>query len=91
LAGQGLHGGQAADQRDGLETESEMLGMRREDCLRRAAQSLRDVACGVEENMPPDMLSIDLRSALDALGELTGETTREDIVDRIFAQFCVGK
>ncbi len=44
--------------------------MRREDCLRRAAQSLRDVACGVEENMPPDMLSIDLRSALDALGSL---------------------
>jgi tRNA modification GTPase len=41
--------------------------------------------------MPPDMVSIDLRAAMDALGELTGETTREDIVDRVFAQFCVGK
>ncbi|MDD2201266.1 MAG: tRNA uridine-5-carboxymethylaminomethyl(34) synthesis GTPase MnmE [Firmicutes bacterium] len=70
---------------------SELLGMRREDCLRRAASSLRDVARGVEEGMPPDMVSIDLRAAMDTLGELTGETTREDIVDRVFAQFCVGK
>jgi tRNA modification GTPase len=70
---------------------SELLGMRREDCLRRAAASLRDAARAVEEGMPPDMVSIDLRAAMDALGELTGETTREDIVDRVFAQFCVGK
>ncbi len=65
---------------------SELLGgMRREDCLRRAAASLRDAARAVEEGMPPDMVSIDLRAAMDALGgELTGgETTREDIVDRV--------
>ena len=40
---------------------------------------------------PPDMLSIDLRVAIDALGEIMGQTAREDIIDRIFEQFCVGK
>ncbi|HQL96283.1 MAG TPA: hypothetical protein PL005_16535, partial [Candidatus Hydrogenedentes bacterium] len=33
----------------------------------------------------------DLRAALHALGEITGETTPEDLLDRIFASFCIGK
>lgn len=86
-AGSGRSGNGIGPGREG----SELLAIRREDCLRRAALSLRDVSRGVEEGMPPDMVSIDLRAAMDALGELTGETTREDIVDRVFAQFCVGK
>lgn len=64
---------------------------RRADCLRRAALALDDVAHGADEGQPADMLSIDLRTALDALGELTGETAREEIIDLIFRQFCVGK
>ena len=39
----------------------------------------------------PEFLSIDLRDALAALGEITGETTAEDVLERIFASFCIGK
>jgi tRNA modification GTPase len=49
------------------------------------------VARAAGDGVPADMLSIDLRRAIDALGEITGETAREDIVDRIFEQFCIGK
>ena len=41
--------------------------------------------------MPLDFVSIDLRAALDALGEITGETATADLLDRIFAEFCIGK
>ena len=38
-----------------------------------------------------DFISIDLRSAWETLGELTGETVGEDIMQEIFAKFCIGK
>ena len=43
------------------------------------------------ELMPPDILSIDLTSAWTVLGEITGQTVTEDIVNNIFEKFCVGK
>ncbi|MCR4425819.1 MAG: tRNA uridine-5-carboxymethylaminomethyl(34) synthesis GTPase MnmE, partial [Firmicutes bacterium] len=64
---------------------------RRVDCLRRAEAALRDASAGAAAGMPLDILAIDLRNALDALGELMGETTREDVVDMIFERFCIGK
>lgn len=59
------------------------------DSLRRAEAALGQLL----ENYgaSPEFLSIDLRDALNALGEITGETTPEDILDRIFASFCIGK
>ena len=41
--------------------------------------------------MSVDFVSIDLRSAWEKLGEITGETVGEDIIDQIFSQFCIGK
>ena len=38
-----------------------------------------------------DFVVIDLRSAWEKLGEITGETVGEDIIDQIFSQFCIGK
>jgi tRNA modification GTPase len=38
-----------------------------------------------------EFIALDLRQALDALGEIVGETTTEDILDRVFSRFCVGK
>jgi tRNA modification GTPase len=43
------------------------------------------------DRLPPDLISIDLRGALDALGRITGETATEEIIHRIFHDFCVGK
>ena len=41
--------------------------------------------------LPLDLISVGLQGALEHLGEITGETVRENIIDRIFAQFCIGK
>ena len=41
--------------------------------------------------MPLDLISIDLKEALDYFSEITGEITSEDILDHIFKNFCVGK
>ncbi len=70
---------------------AQSFGTRIGDCMRRSAAALDDVARASGSGVPADMLSIDLRVALDALGEITGETAREDVVDRIFEQFCIGK
>jgi tRNA modification GTPase len=59
------------------------------DSLRRATAALSRLL----QNFPasPELLSIDLREALQALGEITGETTPDDILDAIFSAFCIGK
>jgi tRNA modification GTPase len=59
------------------------------DSLRRAAASLEQLLGHFDAS--PEFLSIDLREALNALGEITGETTPEDILDRVFSSFCIGK
>lgn len=54
------------------------------DALRRGLETTR-------RRLPPDFISIDLRAALDEVGKITGETVTEDIIHRIFQDFCVGK
>ena len=58
--------------------------------LRRANESLQKaiVAC---ESQPLDLIGIDVKEAWDSLGEITGETATEAIIEEIFAKFCVGK
>lgn len=46
---------------------------------------------GVRQELPPDLLAIELQTALDCLGDIVGETTTEDVLDMIFEQFCIGK
>jgi tRNA modification GTPase len=41
--------------------------------------------------MSQEFLALDIREALDHLGTITGETTREDILEEIFSTFCIGK
>jgi tRNA modification GTPase len=41
--------------------------------------------------MPADFVAIDLTTAISALGEITGETVTEDLLETIFSNFCVGK
>ena len=64
---------------------------RHQDALQRSKKALDDVITSLESDMPPDLVSVDLRISLAALGDIVGKTTTEDILDRIFSQFCVGK
>jgi tRNA modification GTPase len=64
---------------------------RHQDALRRATQHLQASLTTLEQGLPLDFVSIDLRTAYDALGEVTGEAPDEDLLDRIFSEFCIGK
>ena len=65
--------------------------VRQRSALKRALQSCKQVMAGLEGDVSPDLLAIDLQSALDNLGDIIGETTTEDVLDMIFDQFCIGK
>ena len=45
----------------------------------------------LEANLSFEFITLDVRGALEALGEIVGETTSEEVLDRIFDQFCIGK
>ena len=64
---------------------------REAEALRRALRHLREARETIKLNVGIDFVSIDLRSALEALGELTGETVGEEIINEIFSKFCIGK
>ena len=64
---------------------------RHQDALRRANEGLNYAIESLANTMPPELVAVDLRISLDALGDIVGKTTTEDILDRIFSQFCVGK
>ncbi len=64
---------------------------RHADALRRAGESLSAALTTLGQRDPLDFVAIDLRDALEALGEITGETATGDLLDAIFAQFCIGK
>ena len=58
---------------------------------RRALEAVRRALEGLEAGLTPDAVLTDAEEALEALGELTGRTAKEEIVSRIFSRFCVGK
>lgn len=64
---------------------------RQADALRRAGRSMTAARTALDEGIDLDCVTIDLMDAYRALGEITGETLTEDIVDRIFSKFCLGK
>ncbi len=51
----------------------------------------QQVEKGLAAGLPPDLLAIDLQAVLAFLGDIIGETTTDDVLDMIFAEFCLGK
>ena len=65
--------------------------VRHKDALKKGLEACRRVEKGMEVDVSPDLLAIDLQSALGYLGDIVGETTTEDVLDLIFERFCIGK
>lgn len=65
--------------------------IRQATALKKAQQYLKDCLNTIEMDMAEDFIVIDIRSAWEKLGEITGDTVDEDIIDQIFSQFCIGK
>jgi tRNA modification GTPase len=59
--------------------------------LKELSYSLRDIKAGLDNNIPSDLVALDIRRGLHFLGEITGEITSEDQLDYIFSKFCIGK
>ena len=69
-----------------------MLTNRRHfEALRRAREEIRHALRTLEEKREPELLAFDVKSALDCIGELTGQVTNQEILDTIFSSFCIGK
>jgi len=69
------------------------ISLRHEELLKRAKKALENALSYLkgEEFYSPEILMLDLREAGDALGEIIGEVTTEDILGQIFSTFCIGK
>ena len=79
-------------QREGDLSDGALPNKEREiEALRRAETHLAAAAETLAAGLGTDFVSIDLRAAYDALGEILGETVDTDLIDRIFSEFCIGK
>lgn len=67
------------------------ISNRHKECLIKCKNSLLKVIDGIEMFMPEDLLVIDLKDSYDSLMEITGESLDDDIIDKIFSEFCLGK
>ncbi len=75
-----------------IQTENTIVtNARHYTALQQVAQSLNDIYQGLNNNIPIDLLALDIRHCLHYLGEITGEVTNEDRLDYIFSKFCIGK
>jgi len=68
-----------------------LVNHRQHQALTDAATYLGRAQLGLAEGAFADLIAADLRGALDAIGAITGETTTDDLLDRIFSAFCIGK
>jgi len=68
-----------------------VANIRHKTALSQMRDNLSNAVKGLEERTSPEFIAFEIRSALEALGEIVGETTTEEILNRIFEQFCIGK
>lgn len=59
--------------------------------LKQAQEVIKEVNIGIENKEPIDMIEIDLKRIWELLGEITGETYQEELINQLFSQFCLGK
>jgi tRNA modification GTPase len=67
------------------------INARHQACLQNAKQLLETGRRALEDAKSPEFVSIELREALDAIGEVVGKLDTEDLLGKIFSEFCIGK
>jgi len=73
------------------EKNTAVPNLRHKLALERSLASVSAAIEGILQFMPFELISMDIRESLEALGEITGDTVREDVLDEIFSRFCIGK
>ncbi|MEX1189680.1 MAG: tRNA uridine-5-carboxymethylaminomethyl(34) synthesis GTPase MnmE [Bacteroidia bacterium] len=73
------------------QSDTLVTNARHAEALRKADISLKTVLQGLDHHIPGDLLSSDIRNALDSLSEITGEVTSDEVLGVIFGKFCIGK
>lgn len=78
--------------KENLSSDSVIItNIRHYEALRRVSESLGRVEDGLGNNIPADLIAIDIRQAIHYLGEITGEITTDELLGNIFRNFCIGK
>jgi tRNA modification GTPase len=67
------------------------INARHQECLRRAALALNEAIVLLGAGEPPELIAVELRSSLTAVGEVVGAAGTEEILGKIFSSFCIGK
>lgn len=68
-----------------------IANLRHKISLERAKENINNVINGIETGLSLEFIAFEIRQALEALGEMVGETTTDEVLNRIFEQFCIGK
>jgi tRNA modification GTPase len=68
-----------------------MINSRHQDALGRGRAATLLSLDALRADQPLELVALDLRIAVNAVGEIVGQTTTEDLLERIFSQFCIGK
>jgi tRNA modification GTPase len=68
-----------------------ITNIRHYNSLIKVSESLERVISGLMDQVPEDLIAIDIRQAIHYLGEITGEITSDEILGNIFRNFCIGK
>ena len=76
-----------------VKNESNLMitNTRHKDALQRAYESVKDAINAIEQQLPYDFIEVDFKNMWDYLGYINGDTVKEDLLDTIFANFCIGK
>ena len=68
-----------------------LTNLRHHEALTKAVESLKLVGLSLSEGRPADLVAVDVQDAIDHIGTVTGSITTEEVLDRVFAEFCIGK
>lgn len=78
-------------QNDSLSNKTIVTNARHYEALLRANTALNYTLSSLDKKISSDLIALDIRRALDALGEITGDITTNDLLENIFSRFCIGK